>query len=357
MRLVTSRVSMLIADRYRADATIGSGGMGDIIQCVDTHLDRRVVIKTLQPGVDHSRLLDEQRALMRLRSKHVVQLYDIVAMPTTGASGLVLEYIDGRDLTYGGSKADGAYIKLLWQIACGLRDIHKAGVIHRDLKPGNARMDTEGVVKIFDFGLARSVGIDDRTRSIIGTPIFMAPELWGQTTISLSTAIDVYAFGVTAIALLNVAVPSGLQSRPPLPVRRHEIEAALAGLPPDLVGMVSACLAHRHALRPSMSDVADLLERHLLYGRHRAIAVINGVANRLDMTNRTVSMKVSGTNQLSIQYDGHAFKIGSVAGYVYINNKAATVGDVIPGCCVLTFGVGSNRTFVTFDISNPEVIA
>jgi serine/threonine protein kinase len=351
---------MLIANRYEPTGPSANGGMGDVIQCRDTHLDRSVVIKSLQPGVETSRLLDEQRALSKLRSKHVVQLFDVVQLqqPSGSSNGLVLEYIAGSDLPYAGLTVDHAYMRTLWQIASGLRDIHAAGVIHRDLKPNNIRVDLEGVVKIIDFGLARSTGLDDRTRSIIGTPVFMAPELWGETTISFNTSIDVYAFGVSALALVSTAVPAALQERPPQPVSRQDAAAILAGLPDHLIDLIVSCLAANPADRPAMAAVAAAMEKHLLYKRHRAIAVINNQPNTLDAASSSIAMKVGSDRAMTVRYDGHGFVVSEVTGPVYLNNMAAKAGTLIPGCCVITFGnVSGQRTFVTFDISNPEVIA
>lgn len=351
---------MLIANRYEPTGPTANGGMGDVLKCVDTHLDRPVVIKSLQSGVETRRLLDEQRALSNLRSKHVVQLFDVVQLqkPTGSTIGLVLEYISGSDLPYAGLTVGHAYIRTLWQIASGLRDIHAAGIIHRDLKPNNIRLDIEGVVKIIDFGLARSDGLDDKTRSIIGTPIFMAPELWGEATISFSSSIDVYAFGVTALALLSTAIPVALQERPPQPVCKQDVAAVVAGLPDHLIDLIVACLTANPADRPAMASIADAMERHLLYKRHRAVAVINNQPKTLDAASSSIVMKVGSDRAMTVRYDGYDFIVSEVTGPVYLNNMAAKAGTIIPGCCVITFGnVSGQRTFVTFDISNPEVVA
>jgi len=201
---------MKIADRYEPTGATSAGGMGEIIECIDLHLQRRVIIKRLQADIEARRLLDEQRALAKVRSKHVVQLYDIVELTDRRKTekAIVLEFIEGNNLGINSFKPDRDYLKVLWQIAGGLKDIHAAGVIHRDIKPDNIRIDVEGVVKIIDFGLARST-VDAKTRSIIGTPIFMAPELWGDETISFNASIDVYAFGATSLALLTSSPPEG----------------------------------------------------------------------------------------------------------------------------------------------------
>ncbi len=350
----------LIANRYRARHSGAGGGMGDIIQCTDTHLDRPVVIKTLRAGVESRRLLDEQKALSKLRSKHVVQLFDIVEMDTPGGTlpGLVLEHISGTDLAVGGFQQDQAYIRVLWQIACGLSNVHDAGIIHRDIKPTNIRMDDEGVVKILDFGLSRSAGEDDKTRSVIGTPVFMAPELWGQDTISFSSAVDVYAFGVTALALLHQQAPKELRQRPPEAVPMHVIQAATSNLPVDIVEILSACMSTRPATRPAMNAVVAILSKHLLRDRHRALVVMNAKPNHLDARHRNIDMSATGLGALSISYDGDGFLVNEASGNVYLNNVPATKASPVPDCCVITFGArGGTRQFVTFDVSNPEVMA
>lgn len=349
----------LIADRYRPLPVASSGGMGDIMHCEDTHLERRVVVKTLQDHVDSRRLLDEQRALSKLRSKHVVQLFDVVNIniEEREVPGLVLEHIEGQDLEIASYKPDGAYIKALWQIACGLSDVHAAGIIHRDIKPNNIRIDNEGVVKILDFGLSRSTGIDDKTRSIIGTPVFMAPELWGQATIGFSSAIDVYAFGITALALITGSVPSPLAQQPPVPVLPAQLAPILGGAPADLADVIAGCLAYSPTQRPMMSEVARVLAKHLLRDKHRALVVMNAKPYELNAVNRSLSLSGGTKGTLSIQYGGDSFEVTSTTGNVFLNNSPAIPRNSVPGCCVITFGVGGNRSFVTFDVSNPEVMA
>lgn len=345
----------MIASRYKPDSGREDGGMSSVVFCTDTHLNRCVALKYLQPGVDGGRLFDEQKALLKLRSRHVVQLFDVVDAP--GPSGpiraLVLEFIDGKDMSAGQFTAGDKFLHALWQIACGLADVHDAGVVHRDIKPSNIRIDVEGVVKILDFGLSRSA---DRasTQSVIGTPPYMAPELWSGSTISFSSAVDVYAFGVMAMALVHSQAPSGLFQRPPVQPSLAEVSSSMVGCAPDLVSVIHQCLSSSPGDRPSMVEIRELLARNLLKGKHRASVVLAGTPHILDAGSKSIYLRAT-VGELGISYDDFDFKVSAVVGNVFINNVVAAVGMTVPGCCVLTFGVGTARRFVTFDVSRPEV--
>ncbi|TRL30837.1 serine/threonine protein kinase [Methylosinus sporium] len=349
---------MTIAGRYTPTGATAAGGMGEIIECVDTHLQRLVIIKRLQKDVEERRLLDEQKALAKLRSKHVVQLYDVVQLSDRGVpeNAIVLEFIDGANLEIGSYNANRKYIHTLWQIACGLRDIHDAGVIHRDVKPNNIRLDKEGVIKIIDFGLARSEDAA-KTRGIIGTPAFMAPELWSHKTISFDASIDVYAFGATAVALLSTDAPRELAQQPPRPISLPALSASLPGLSAPTVALVHRCLDRSPANRPKMVEVQSILQQQLLENQHRALVVFDGATHHLDRKNRKISVNAGTVGSIGIEYNGTDFVVISASGTVFLNNAVAKVGHVVPGCCVITFGIpGQSRRFVTFDVSTPEVM-
>ncbi len=348
---------MIIANRYQPTGNTDAGGMGEILECVDLHLKRRVIVKRLQLGIDERRLLDEQKALAKVRSKHVVQLHDIVELGSGKKSekAIVLEYIDGNNLAIGAFAPDRTYLGVIWQIACGLRDIHDAGVIHRDIKPNNIRLDKEGVVKIIDFGLARSRD-EAKTRGVVGTPVFMAPELWGSDTVSFNNSIDVYAFGVTALALLNQRVPTELGSMPPKPVSVPALISAFPKIPNEIMAVLVSCLDHAPSRRPTMATVQKIIERRLLENEHRALVVMDGNIHHLDSKRRKITLNAGSVGSIAIEYNGYEFVIVTVSGSVFINNTVAKTGTSMPGCCVITFGTGSNRRFVTFDVSHPEVM-
>ncbi|WP_411959088.1 serine/threonine protein kinase [Pseudomonas sp. s4] len=346
---------MLVANRYEVSPSSAAGGMGEVFTCLDTHLQRLVVIKRLQAGVESRRILDEQRALVGLRSKNVVQLYDVVNLTDRGMSetGIVLEYISGEDLCAGEFAIGREYIYALWQIASGLSDIHEAGIIHRDIKPENVRLDSEGVFKIFDFGLSR-FNDDAKTNSIVGTLAYMAPELWGSKPISFSSAVDVYAFGIMCVSLIHKDYVSFSKIRG-RKTDRATVEGLLVGLHAEIVEVFVRCLKDKPEDRPSMREVVNVLSRHLLKDRHKALVVMGREVHHLDSNNSKIELTAKDIGGIAIAYDGFEFKVLSCSGAVYLNNTPVKEGSLVPGCCVITFGVPGNRRFVTFDVSNPEV--
>jgi eukaryotic-like serine/threonine-protein kinase len=346
----------LIADRYEPTGNAAWGGIGEVNECIDKNLSRKVMLKRVFKPSDFPRLLDEQKALIKLRSKHVVQLLDVVKFTWNKdtVTCLVLEHIDGDDLDKLSFKPDIEFQKVLWQIASGLTDIHAAGVIHRDIKPQNIRRDRFWIVKIFDFGLAREIGIDDKTKSITGTLGFMAPELFGNSTISFSPAVDTYAFGRTALALLGRWPPTGKA----LKVQTGTVAKEFPGLNAAVCGIIEACLDLSATDRPTMSEVADVLSRDLIRGRHRARIVQDGrTVYELHSKNKVANI-TSAVGNITIQYDGNQFLISAVSGSVFINNKRVSNGTSMLAACVITIGEqGSSRAFLTFDVSNPEIAA
>jgi serine/threonine protein kinase len=153
--------------------------MSDTAVCRDRHLDRLVVVKSLKPDTDPERLLDELAALQEIRSKHVVQIYDVIRDCSDAICAIAEECLTGDDL-YSAPAPSSAdeLMKVLYQIAEGIADIHAHGLIHRDIKPNNMKLDGEGCLKIFDFGLSRLETSGATTTDIIMTPGFGAPEFF-----------------------------------------------------------------------------------------------------------------------------------------------------------------------------------
>lgn len=337
-----------------------SGGYSDVLCCKDNHLERKVAIKFIQDENEKKRLLDELHALLQMRSKHVVQVYDIVP-GEHDSIGIVEEFVEGEDLWDSDfpRQSPENYLKTLWQIAAGIADIHEAGVIHRDIKPNNMKLDGEEIVKIFDFGLAKDSGADAKTKGFKGTQGFAAPELFGDATVSFTSAIDTYAFGATAIFLACQDLPLRMKKIPPQPLKGEVFSKLPITIPADLTGLLDNCLVHEPTHRPLMATVRDELARHLLRDRHQALAVHNGKPFVLNEGNRSAGFDYPKVGKIEIAYDGLKFSVHVATGEVYINNNPANPGEEIPGSCVVALGGsgrGRDRAYITFDISNPEVV-
>ena len=347
--------------RYKPVGSTLHGGMGSVTICDDEVLDRQVAIKFIHSTTHRRRILDELSALLKMRSKHVVQVYDILRFPDDEL-GIVQEFIDGPDLfdSHQIPASVTEYYKQLWQITSGICDIHALGVIHRDIKPNNMKTDPEGVIKIFDFGLARNDGPSASTVGFVGTHGFAAPELYVGSA-KFTNAIDTYAFGATALFLATGGLPNELiKKMPPEPSSSGYFSNVGFTISPELITSLNACLAKEPKNRPPMCEIRNLLARHILYGRHQALVVFAGNASYLNATNRTVELSLPTIGSIVIYYDGLDFRITNVSGDVLINNRPVAINDSLPGPCVVALGgplMRANvRKFITFDLSHPEIV-
>lgn len=353
-----------IPPRYVPTGEEFRGGMGEILICKDTNLERDVAIKFIQNVTDQRRLFDEIAALQKIRSKNVVQIFDVfVNEGSTRRIGIVQEYIPGEDLLSISKKetlAEDKYLKILYQIASGISDIHIQGLIHRDIKPNNMKFDEENILKIFDFGLSRFTGKNDSTVGFAGTQGFAAPELYQFGFVSFTPAVDTYAFGVTALYLSGSEIPQSLLKSPPDFTIPHISFASLSiGIPDKLAKVLDLTLSEDPVNRPAMTEVRDLIGKYLLFGKHRAFVRRGTNEYILEKVNQVVKLDSPNYGSLSIKYDGLDFLIESVSGDIFVNNQSVSQGQALPKDCVITIGspsAGGLRLFITFDISNPEVV-
>ena len=348
----------MIANRYEVVGDSFVGGMSAVWPCNDIVLERKVAIKVMPGSAEKRRIRDELDALLKMRSNHVVQVYDVLNLNNDLA--IVQEFIEGKDLFDEGlaPKNKIEYLKLLWQIASGIADIHDIDVIHRDIKPNNMKIDPEGVVKIFDFGLARDEGLSAATLGFVGTPGFAAHELYSDH-VTFTAAVDTYAFGATALFLGLRELPTDLTHRPPVLSGADYFSAVPFKLAEDLVSILNACLEKAPSNRPAMRDVGDLLTKHLLNNKHRALVVYDGKASYLDTTRPSVVLRLPSIGEVGIRYDGFDFLVDSVSGEVFINNSPVAAGEHLPGACVVALGAPERkaaRKYITFDLSHPEIV-
>ncbi|MER6445161.1 hypothetical protein DEJ51_05675 [Streptomyces venezuelae] len=266
-----------LARRYRPVDVLGRGGMGVVFEAEDTRLRRRVAVKVLSavgaslPQEMQRRFVGEAIALARIRHRGVVGIHDSGFDTLSGTPYLVMEMLDGADLS--ALAADALSVPAACWIAAetldALDSAHRSGVLHRDVKPGNIRVSRTGHVILYDFGLAvvteqpRSTRGDDR---LIGTPQYMAPErIEGLTPVE---ATDLYGVGACLHFMLT--------GRPPFESDPEEfgdlvLRAArgipslrtrgVAGLPDGLIEAVDALCARDFRERPTDAGTAAALLR------------------------------------------------------------------------------------------------
>lgn len=351
-----------IPHRYAPTGEVLTGGTGTVLLCEDAMLERKVAIKFIQNVDEKHRLFDEISALQRIRSKHVVQIFDVFVSEEDNKIGIVQEYVPGNDLSsFSSTKSLSAqkYLETLYQIASGISDVHDQGLIHRDIKPNNMKFDQVNIIKIFDFGLARFSGQNDSTLGFRGTPGFAAPELFRVGIVPFDKSIDTYAFGATSWYISGAMFPEGLTKRPPQTASIPAFSSLPVDIPAPIASILDRTLLVDPSSRPSMSSIRDILGNYLLKDKHRALIVYDKNRYTLESTNRIAQLDVPSYGSLQVRYDGLNFLISSVAGEVFVNNQLAQQGQMLPKDCVITVGSpsrGRGRAFITFDISNPEVV-
>ncbi len=209
-----------LADRYRLDEPIATGGMGEVWRATDGVLGRTVAVKILRSdrSVDASfgaRFRAEARMLATLHHPGVVDIYDYGEVSSgPGApevAYLVMAYVDGEPLSHrltaSGRLSPAATMSIVAQTAAALHAAHATGIVHRDVKPGNVLIDAGGRVILVDFGIAHTAGTEGLTgvRDVLGTARYMAPEQ--ATKRPLTPATDVYALGTLAYECLAGTPP------------------------------------------------------------------------------------------------------------------------------------------------------
>jgi eukaryotic-like serine/threonine-protein kinase len=273
--LMGVRRGVLLTGRYALQHRIGRGGMSDVWRAYDEILGRPVAAKVLAPEFTadpglRAALSREARAAARLSHPHVTRIYDYGEADIGGGipvGYLVMELVDGQDLAErltAGPLPWATATRMGTEVAAALAAAHQAGVVHRDIKPGNVMLTAAGA-KVLDFGIAalRGTSPDSDGGRRFGTPAYAAPER--LTSGGADPAADVYSLGAVLY--------ESLTGRPPHPIgtwaeaatvhARPTTPAAprVAGLPAEVSRLVMACLAADPARRPTARDVAVRLGR------------------------------------------------------------------------------------------------
>ena len=256
----------MLRGRYRLDVLIATGGMGEVWRGTDLAIDRRVAIKVLRP--EHE---DDEEGLARFRAEahhagslshpNIAQVFDYGEPAGAEPGYLVMELVDGLSLTRildDGPLSPEDVMDVVAQTARGLAAAHRTGLVHRDIKPGNLLLRSDGLVKITDFGIAHADGQTTFTQPgmLIGTPAYLSPERVSGA--SATPAGDLYALGVVAHQCLTGHVPFAGEA---LAVALAHLDRGLPALPPYVPPEVAALVADLTrkdpaARPPSAWDVA-----------------------------------------------------------------------------------------------------
>lgn len=341
--------------------TLSGGGMSDTLVCRDENLQRKVVVKSLKAGIEKHRLMDELSALADIRSKYVVQVLDVLR-DGSDIVGFVEEFIEGSPLKpLDPATSESKALGLLYSIISGINDIHLANRVHRDIKPDNMKIDNSGVLKILDFGLAK-MKADAKTKQLYYTQFYTAPEVFKldkNGNHNFNASVDVFAFGATALWLFNGGnLPPELGCTPPtVPAVPTNFDNIPLKLSVGTTVLLNRCLSSNPSSRPSAADLKTALGKQLLYGKHRMLLTHNGTDHVVDGAKKQVKLS-SGSDAVTISYNGFDFVVTAFSGHVRHNNKQMMMGYVLQGSSVIVLGDPSlrGRTSITEDISHPEVM-
>jgi serine/threonine protein kinase len=288
----------VLAGKYRVEEVIGEGGMGVVVAARHLELDQRVAMKFLLSSLTENkeataRFRREARAAVKIQSEHVARVLDVGAMEN-GTPYMVIEYLHGRDLAAElkeRGKFDPSEAAELVLDACeAIAAAHVVGIVHRDLKPSNLfltqRSDYSRCLKVLDFGISKSLTGDSsdsqfgltRTRAVVGSPLYMAPEQL-ESSRNADERADIWSLGVILHELVTGSVPFRGESLPQL------VRAVLVGdrlrpsaLNPDLTSdfeaIIDRCLAHDREHRyASVTELAQDLAPFCTSGSASAMRV------------------------------------------------------------------------------------
>ncbi len=263
----------IVADRFRLARLLGTGAMGDVWCAFDLELDETVALKRLreQPSTG-GRMAElfrrEVRLARRVSHRNVARVFELVVIkgPEGSQLSLTMEYVQGHTLAQllrcGHAFSPAAVVRVMREACAGLDAVHEAGVVHRDIKPGNVMLDEADRVVLMDFGVALAAHDALAERGMLaGTPAYMAPELYAGE--QASVASDVYALGCLGYELLTGRRAfDGDNLALVLTAKTKRLTVPPTDEVPGLTAVLEACLEPAPAARfPSVRELEGALAR------------------------------------------------------------------------------------------------
>lgn len=308
-------IGRLVDGRYRVRARIARGGMATVYVATDLRLERRVALKVMHghlsdDTVFQSRFIQEARAAARLADPHVVNVFD------QGSDGeiayLVMEYLPGitlRELLREQKRLTVPQtISIMDAVLSGLAAAHRAGIIHRDVKPENVLLAEDGRIKIGDFGLARATSANTATGAqLMGTIAYLAPELVTRGTADARS--DIYSLGIMLYEMLTGEQP--YRGEQPMQIAfQHATDSVPRpsvknpGVPEQLDELVLWSTEKKPDDRPA--DAMEMLQRLREIERHLGIspqvvtAATSGMIDRDDDPSQLTKVLPATTGNLTV---------------------------------------------------------
>jgi len=261
------------AGRYQVIEELGKGGMGSIYKVLDKKINEKIALKLINmetPSDEKSieRFSNELKLARKVSHRNICRMYDLGE--EQGTHYITMEFVPGEDLknsiTRMGPLNPGRAVSIAKQLCKGLAEAHKTGVIHRDLKPQNVMIDSQGNARIMDFGIARTMKGEGLTADgmIIGTPEYMAPEQVEGKEVDQRT--DIYSLGAILYEMLTGRVP--FKGKSPISVAfMHKTEKPKDPrvyndqIPEDLSRLVLKCMEKDKAKRyQNVGELSAALE-------------------------------------------------------------------------------------------------
>lgn len=321
-------IGATFADRYRLEAFIGEGGMANVYRAMDIRTGHNVAVKVLKEQFNNdreflARFQREAQTASRLSHHNLVNLLDM------GAEGeyryLVFEYVEGKTLKQhilerGRFKYFTA-VQIALRILSGLQHAHQNNVIHRDIKPQNILIDTEGHVKVSDFGIARVANSFTiaNSNTVMGSVHYASPEQMAVNGVTDFTS-DLYSTGVVLYEMLTGHVPFTGET-PMLVMVQHAkcapppIELDSPGTPPAVIAVVMKALEKKQENRfQSAREMAEalnaalngsLLPNDLHLTPASSLCSIESVLNETENNNKTVTTQ----NKQTLKKKRHLIRI------------------------------------------------
>ncbi|MFP6583477.1 MAG: protein kinase [Candidatus Hydrogenedentota bacterium] len=262
-------VANTLKERYDIQTELGRGGMGVVYRARDKQLDRQVALKFLGNLVDNSdeyrkRFIREAQTAAKITHPNIVAIFDISA--SDGKAYIAMEYVEGDNL-YQYVQKKGVLgprdaIAIMGQACSALGAIHAVGIVHRDIKPDNIVVASDGIVKLMDFGLAKAdTNRITQANMIMGTPSCMSPEL--ATGKEVDGRTDIYAMGLVLYEMMTgkVVFADGDVMQRQVKEMPPRLDELVPGIPVGLADLAYKCIQKDpNARYQTAAEVIDALK-------------------------------------------------------------------------------------------------